>query len=369
MKTAKDFIRDNIFLSATLVLLVILAILYPREIPNYHHFVDWRTIIDLTGLLILTTGLKESGFFRAFSRRVLKRIRSERGLAVFLILLTAILSTFLTNDITLFIVIPLTMSVQSLIKNDVSKLVIFEAISANVGSTLTPVGNPQNLFLWHQWGISFITFTIKMSPLVLILALILLLFAWLSFPDKRVEFSERIENNLKPTRSLFFSSLVLIAIYLFSLEIGRSQLVLPIIFLIYLIFFREVLLKTDWLLLVMFIVMFIDFHIVSTVPFIVSLVHMINLHHPGNVFWLSVATSQLISNVPASIFVSKFSHNWHAVSYGVNVGGNGIVIGSLANIIALRMAKNRKIFLDFHKYSIPYLLITGGITYVLFFYL
>jgi Na+/H+ antiporter NhaD/arsenite permease-like protein len=87
------------------------------------------------------------------------------------------------------------------------------------------------------------------------------------------------------------------------------------------------------------------------------------------VFLFSGLISQFISNVPASVFVSKFSDNWFAITYGVNVGGNGLVFGSLANIIAMRLAKNKQIWLSYHKYSIPYFLITGGIIYVLFFIL
>ena len=71
----------------------------------------------------------------------------------FLILFSVLLSTFLTNDVTLFIVIPLTVGIQNLVKNDISKLIVFEAISVNVGSALTPIGNPQNLFLWYKWNI------------------------------------------------------------------------------------------------------------------------------------------------------------------------------------------------------------------------
>ena len=125
-------------------------------------------------------------------------------------------------------------------------------------------------------------------------------------------------------------------------------------------------LKTDWLLLLIFIIIFIDFHIIATIPFMVKYVHTLNLHSSKNVFLLSVVTSQLISNVPASVFVSKFSHNWLAISYGVNVGGNGLAIGSLANIIALRMANGKKMWLKFHKYSIVFFLITLGITYFFF---
>ncbi len=360
-------IKREPFLTILLILIVILTILYPYEIPNYPFFVAWKTIIALTGLLIITTGLKESGYFYYLAKKVLNKIESERKLVIVLILLSASLSVFLTNDVTLFVVIPLTISMQNLIKNDISKLVVFEAISVNVGSALTPIGNPQNLFLWHKWGISFVAFIIKMLPLVVVLLVVLLIFAWIFFPDKAIKVSDRTKNHKTMKKSLLTFSVAMLIVYLISLEAKQAYLVLPVAFILYLVFFKDVLLKTDWLLLLTFIIIFIDFHIISTIPIIIKYVDILNLHSSGNVFLFSVVTSQLISNVPASVFVSKFNHNWFAITYGVNVAGNGFILGSLANIIALRMVKTKKIWIDFHRYSILYFLITGGIIYVLFF--
>ncbi|MCD6446337.1 DUF1646 family protein, partial [Candidatus Bathyarchaeota archaeon] len=168
MRMIIKFIRKENVLSIFLFLLAVLAILYPHEITKFPSFVAWKTIMALMGLLIITTGLKESKCFHVFSIKLLKRLNSERGLLIFLILFSASLSTFLTNDVTLFVVIPLTISLQNLVKNDLSKFVIFEAISVNIGSALTPIGNPQNLYLWHKWNISFISFITKMLPFVII---------------------------------------------------------------------------------------------------------------------------------------------------------------------------------------------------------
>ena len=118
-------------------------------------------------------------------------------------------------------------------------------------------------------------------------------------------------------------------------------------------FYRDVLIKTDWLLLLTFVVIFIDFHILGDFAGILKC----------DVILLSVIVSQLISNVPASVFVSKFSHNWLAIAYGVNVGGNDLVVSSLANLIALRMTNKRKAWINFHKYSLPYLLISCGMVF------
>ena len=369
MRTINEFVKKEALLFIFLFLLAIFTILDPFEITNYPSFVDWRTITTLVGLLMITTGLKESGYFDVFSIRVLKKLKRERSLAFFLILFSVLLSTFLTNDVALFIVIPLTVGIQNLIKYDVSKLIIFEAISVNVGSALTPIGNPQNLFLWHKWNISFVPFIMEMLPLVALLFTVLLIFAWIVFPNKEIRFSEGNNDGIIQKKVLFTLSMVLLIVYVISLEMKLGHIVLMLVFFLYLILYRKVLLKMDWMLLLLFIVIFIDFHVISTIPIISEGVNELNLHLSGNVFLFSAITSQLVSNVPASVLVSKYSNNWLAITYGVNVGGSGLAIGSLASIIALRMAKNKNIWLKFHKYSVPYFLITGIIVYLLFFIL
>jgi len=117
-----------------------------KEIYN---FIDWKTIRALISLLLITTALKLSNFFEYLSTKSIKYFKTERNLSFVFILLSLFLSMFLTNDITLFILVPLTLAFSSQIKNDLTKLVIFEAIAVNVGSELTPFGNPQNIFLFR----------------------------------------------------------------------------------------------------------------------------------------------------------------------------------------------------------------------------
>ena len=93
----------------------------------------------------------------------------------------------------------------------------------------------------------------------------------------------------------------------------------------------------------MFIIIFIDFQAIGTTPIVLEGIKSLNLHSSGYVFLLSVLTSQLISNVPSIILLSKFCNDYLAITYGINVGGNSLVISSLANIIALRMSKDKEI--------------------------
>ena len=349
-----------------LLLLVTFMMLYPAKITAYPGFVDWHTVLNLAGLLIVVTAIKESAFFGRFSRRLLIKTGSEKGLAFAIVVLSGILAMFLTNDIALFIMVPLTLGFRDVIKNDVKKLIIFQAIAVNVGSSLTPVGNPQNLFLWHRWDISFFRFVGEMAPLFVVMSVVLVVFVWISFPSKELSFHSKQRNKSVDSR-MFFLSIVVLAGFIASIELDVAYYALAVVIFIYLILCRKIFFKTDWALLLLFIVMFIDFHLMSSVPFVVKFITQLNLARPSNLFFSSLLFSQVVSNVPATIFMSKFSNGWLAIAYGVNVGGNGLVMASLANIIALRFVKGKSIWLDFHKYSILYLLITGGLVYLLFF--
>ncbi len=358
--------EKNFIFLPFLLLLVLFMALYPEKITAYPGFVDWHTVLNLAGLLIVVTAIKESAFFGRFSRRLLAKTGTERGLAFAIVAMSGILAMFLTNDIALFITVPLTLGFRDVIENDVKKLIIFQAIAVNVGSALTPVGNPQNLFLWHRWDISFFRFIMEMAPLFFVMSVVLVVFVWISFPPKKLSFHRKQRKNGVDTR-MFILSIVVLAGFIASIEIDVAYYALAAVVFIYLIFYRKIFIKTDWVLLLLFMVMFIDFHLMSRVPFVAKLVTHFDLTHASGNFFSSLLFSQVMSNVPATIFMSKFSTGWLAIAYGVNVGGNGLMLASLANIIALRFVKRKNIWLAFHKYSIPYLLITGGLVYLLFF--
>ena len=349
------------------VVLVILTVIYPGRVKEYPHFIDWRTILSLTGLMAITVGMRESGIYGNLSLRILRKLKTERQLAIFFVVFSALLSTFLTNDIALFIVVPLTVCMLKGLENDLGKLVIFEAISVNAGSSLTPIGNPQNLFLWHSWDVSFFYFVYRMVPMFLVSMGLLLVLTYFSFSKRKIN---RLSTDL-PGREvdyrLFYLSLVLLFVLIFLIEKDQVLAGVIVIFLIYLFSNRKIISKIDWLLLLFFMLVFIDLRVISRIEQINNLVRTVDLSTGRSVFLFSVLVSQIISNVPASIFVHHFTHNYLALAYGVNVGGNGLIIGSLANFIALRLSPDKKLIVKFHEYSIPFLIASVVIIYFLFF--
>ncbi len=109
--------------------------------------------------MMLTKGVELSGYFDVLGRKMVRRFATERKLALFMVFSAALLSTFLTNDVALFIVVPLTLTLRKLCEIPVTRLIIFEALAVNAGSLLTPIGNPQNILLWGRSDLSFTAFT------------------------------------------------------------------------------------------------------------------------------------------------------------------------------------------------------------------
>ncbi len=227
--------------------------------------------------------------------------------------------------------------------------------------------NPQNLFIWHSWGISFLDFVLKLFPLTLLLSVILFIFVFAIFKSKKIEINENNSEEIRYDKKLFALSISLLILFTISISIGFSLYIFLGILILFLIINYKIILKTDWLIIAFFIVIFVDLKVISQIPAVYNVVKKIDFNQSRNVFLTSTIFSQFMSNVPASVFMSNFSKNWFAISYGVNLAGNGFFIGSLANVIALRMANEKGIWKDFHKYSIPYFLITLVLSYLIFF--
>jgi Na+/H+ antiporter NhaD/arsenite permease-like protein len=319
--------------------------------------IDHDTLAALAGLLILSRGLQESGILDAWGDRIAARAGTERKLAAVLVLFSAALAAVVTNDVALFILVPLTMGLQQGRSLPVGRLVVFEALAVNAGSTLSPMGNPQNLFLWQSSALGFWEFTGRMLPLGLALIGLVLLLIPLAFPQKSIAAQP---TRIAPLRdpALAFGSGALYPLFLILVEMGGALPGAIGVFLLFLGTRRALLSRVDWPLLAVFLLMFVDLGLLAGLPSIQIFASEVD-RLPGGVFTGGVLLSQLISNVPAALFLRGFTDEVGALAWGVSVGGFGLLIGSLANLIALRLAGIPGLWRDFHRWSLPALL--GGI--------
>ncbi len=342
--------EDMLFLALALAALPLL-LFAPWPAEGLASLIDWHTLAALAGLMVLSRGLEDSGALAHAGRWMLARVRGERTLAVVLVLFSALLSAVITNDVALFIVVPLTLGLRRVAELPIGRLVIFEALAVNAGSAVSPVGNPQNLFLWQVSGASFVEFLLAMLPLASAMLALLLLAVVLGFPARPIPPAAAAATE-EHRRGLLAVSIALYPVFIVAADRGLATYAAPLVVLLFLLFYRRVLAGVDWLLLLVFLLMFLDLGLLANMPLLQGLGAAVE-RLPGDVFTAGVLLSQLISNVPAAIFLERFATDWRALAWGVSVGGFGLAIGSLANLIALRLAGQRGLWREFHLWSVP----------------
>lgn len=349
----RSFLHDRL-LHLLVLLGLLLACFAPFSLVELPGAVDWQTMMTLCGLLMLTKGIEASGYFDVLGQRLVQHFHSQRGLALFFVSAAALLSTFLTNDVALFILVPLTLSLRQYSDLPLSRLIIFEALAVNAGSLLTPVGNPQNILLWQHGGTGFGGFIWQMLPLAAVLVISLLLLTLVCFPRRAIERTS--DGSAQPwQRPLLLVSVLLYVLFLAALELQFAGWGLLVVFIVLFIVARRILLTIDWSLLAVFIAMFVDVHLLTKLPLLVYLLQQITQLSAGAHYLVAIGFSQVISNVPATILLLNSLPAGVLLAWAVNIGGFGLLPGSLANLIALRMAKDRTIWWHFHLYSLPML--------------
>lgn len=349
----RSFLHDR-FLHLLVLLGLLLACFAPFSLTELPGAVDWQTMMTLCGLLMLTKAIEASGYFDVLGRRLVQHFHYQRGLALFFVAAAAALSTFLTNDVALFILVPLTLSLRQYSDLPLPRLIIFEALAVNAGSLFTPIGNPQNILLWRHGAVGFGGFVWQMLPLAAVLILSLMLLTLICFPRRKIELSSDRQAE-RWRRSLLFTSVLLYVLFIVALELKFAGWGLLAVVVVMLVMARRILLTIDWSLLAVFIVMFVDVFLLTKIPALQHLLQQITQLPTGAHYLVAIGLSQVISNVPATILLLHSLPASTLLAWAVNIGGFGLLPGSLANLIALRMAKDRAIWWHFHLFSLPLL--------------
>ena len=354
-----DRLRRDYLLQALLLLAVVLAVADPRAPRAYLAWLDLPTLAGLCGLLILAQGVVATGHVQRFALRLVERLRSMRVLALVLVLLAAALATVLTNDVALFLVVPLTLAIDRVAHVPRQRLVIFEALAVNAGSTFSPIGNPQNLLLWQHSGLGFFRYVTALAPTGAMLLLVLLIACGFAFPGLPVRLQESSVEQARLDSPLLAGSPVLLVAMVVALQWGFAVPAALMVIAIGFAGFRHVLGRVDWLLLLTFAAMFVGLGHLAALPWVQAHVGALAWHDPRIAYTGGIVLSQVISNVPAAVLLQSYVPDLTLLATAVNVGGSGLMIGSLANLIALRLEGSRGIGWRFHAWSIPYLGVTA----------
>ena len=328
-----NFIKKETVLSIAFLLAIISSFFVIPD-KKYIDYIDWHTLLLLFALMAVMAGFQSMGVFKKIGNILLSNIKNTRQMLLILTFLPFIFSMIITNDVALITFVPFAIIVLRMSNQEklLIPLIVLQTIAANLGSMLTPMGNPQNLYLYAKSEMSPISFIALMLPYTIIAGITLLL-CILCIKNNKIE-GLTLENIPLSNLPLTIGYLLLFLLCILSVANIISPVIVAMLCLIFLIIFDKKILKAiDYSLLGTFIGFFI---FIGNMERIDSFCSFIEKILAGNEKLVAILSSQIISNVPAALLLSGFSNNWNALIIGTNLGGLGTLIASMASLISYK---------------------------------
>ena len=398
MKKILYFIKKETVLSIAVVLAVI-SVFFVAPDREYISYIDFRTLAILFCLMCIVAGLRNIGVFDKLAERLLAKVHGIGGVTVILVCLCFFMSMFITNDVSLITFVPFTIILMKKLNPDTDskwmlKVIVMQTIAANLGSMLTPLGNPQNLYLYGKAGIGIAEFLKIMLPYTV--CAFALLMAWIGLAsmvrkrkishDGKTEIEQNkdfdsAEDKASTKRQKdplgasgskwgkkdaewiekFTAYLILFVISLLAVShILPYGVPFALVFLYLLLRDRKILTQVDYSLLCIFIALFIFIGNLGRIPAFSQLLSDILT---GREVVTSVIASQVMSNVPAAILLSGFTDHIRELVIGTNLGGLGTLIASMASLISFKYVAREdrsfrgRYFLEFTVANVIFLFI------------
>ena len=364
VEKVRDFMKKEAVLCIALGL-AILSVFWQPVDKEYMEYIDWNTLMLL---FCAMAGFQRLGIFQKTGDFLLGAVKNTRSLLLILCFLPFFFSMLITNDVALITFVPFGMIVLQMCKKErfVIPLVVLQTIAANMGSSLTPIGNPQNLYLYSQSGAAVGDFLLWMLPYTLVTGICIGL-AVLFQKKEKVEYRHQKSNAVwgKKRKFYFVSYVVMFLCCLASVSKILPPMALFFLVLVFLLVAdRKILCCIDYALLGTFVAFFIFIGNLGRVPAFRDFFAGILTGHET---LAGVVSSQVISNVPAALLLSGFTDKWESLVVGTNLGGLGTLIASMASLISYKQMVRQypslkgKYFLYFTLGNVGMLLILLGV--------
>lgn len=323
------FLRDHLLLIGTAALAVLFVLAGRVTLRAAVRAIDFRVLLVLFALLITVEILRASGYLDLIVERTVAQFHDTRPFAAVMILVSGALAALVTNDVTLFVVIPFTVVAGRISDFDVEDCIILELIATNLLGCLTPLGNPQNLFVFHRAGWTAGRFVLTMLPFAAWSACGLLIAIFLMRGAQRIE-AAQVELPPRNRRVAAAGALCFVLVVLEIAHVSPAWIAALAALIAGALFLRRRLFAIDLSIVPLFFFAFIVVEGLRSFDLGVFL--------RGNIYFVSILLSQIISNVPATVLLTPFAEpRWRELLYGVSAGGCGTIIASLANLLAWRI--------------------------------
>jgi Na+/H+ antiporter NhaD/arsenite permease-like protein len=325
--------RKNAVLCVAIAAALITSIIVPPDAAYLEYF-DLKTLSCLFCTLAVVCALKNIRFFTILAHRIVRATGNTRTAVLTLVLITFIGSMLIANDMALLTFLPLGFFILSCTGKQ--KLMAFtfimQNIAANLGGMLTPFGNPQNLYLYSHFNIPNSTFLAIMAPPFALATMLIVLCCLIFVPSEKIAVADGEDTRLPAKRTALYLLLfaLSIAIVFRTIPYWIGLIVIPAVLLFA---DRKALGQVDYPLLLTFVCFFIFAGNMGRIEAVRALFSSLL---DRSVLLFSTLSCQCISNVPSAILLSQFTDNYHELLLGVNIGGAGTLIASLASLITFR---------------------------------
>lgn len=367
MKTVKLFIKQNTVSCIAFLAAVFTCIIVPPD-KNYLGYFDCKTLSCLFCVLAVVCALKNVNFFYMLARKIVQLFKNARMSVLALVYITFIGSMLIANDMALMTFLPLGYLVVKKTGKEkyMAFLFVMQNIAANLGGMLTPFGNPQNLYLYTKFQIPNPEFMKIMAPPFVIAVLLITICCIAFVKPEPLELDDK-QFVVEPVKTVIYLLLfaLSIAIVFRGIPYWIGLIIIPIVLMI---MDREALKMVDYGLLFTFVFFFIFSGNLARIEVIRNLFSALL---EKSTLLISVLSCQFISNVPSAILLSQFTDNYPELLLGVNIGGVGTLIASLASLITFREytthnpEKTRHYIKVFTIFNMAFLIVLTGIMLIL----
>jgi Na+/H+ antiporter NhaD/arsenite permease-like protein len=359
-----NIFKKDIVFTIAFIMAITSCFLYVPKLE----YIDFKVLFSLFNLMLVIKALEELKILDKFAVGIVNKCSDYRQVSLILILLCFFSSMLITNDVALITFVPLTLIISRKTHRPMVDTIILQTLAANIGSSLTPMGNPQNLFIFSFYKLTITQFFMTVGLFVLLGGV------WLYILNYRIKrhniVVELDEVEVKNQREAFIWIGVFCVIIASILGGIDYKLAIIVTILAVLAIDLSLLGKIDYLLLATFVCFFVFIGNVSHIPAINSYMRE-HLTDSTSVYVASIFSSQFISNVPSAILLSRFTDNWKPLLLGVNIGGMGTLVASLASVISYKLfikdnpGEGKKYILKFSLYNLVSLVILAVISYLI----
>ena len=333
-------------------LLALISALFVHPDKEYLEYVDVRVLALLFGLMLLVKGFQELGLFDLLIRRIFGKVTNSRLLCQLLVMLCFFSSMLITNDVALITFVPFAILALRMCHQEkrMITVVVLQTMAANLGSMFTPIGNPQNLYLFSVSGMTLEAFFGTMIFPTLLSFVLLLAVTFLIPRDEICLKVDGTGKKMNAKELVLYTTLFLANLFVVFRVLHYIPALLLTILGVLLLGNRKLFARVDYALLMTFIGFFIFVGNLGRIP---TIRHFVEQLLTGRELVVAAIFSQFLSNVPAALMLSGFTTQYTKLLIGVNVGGLGTLIASMASLISYKVYAGQE-DADIGKYMLQF---------------